>query len=294
MPSALKYLTLVKSLREQLSENSENSIQNIVQSLSWNDSVYRTFNEGLRLATSKRRKQRIPKTLVKYIHIAHVSYTVIALRKLYEEKKKGAYSVNSIRTITRRIADNIHLFTRENYLTHDKIPYKCSPNLYWKTKLIVEGRHNKFDLLSRFNPRSTRKPNDRIDPLIVNSLHRHAVLRGEIYQFANKFLTHASAIGNRPDEKLTFENLTLNKIQTQYRNVIWAVQQIAKIVDVAVLTQVPVPNYDVLTDWENGLFDDAIKSKLHGYWETRMHWWRKWTDYYRNSTVIFLSPRKQI
>lgn len=294
MPSIFCYVSLRKSIKEKLFEDSDNSIQNVVQSLAWNDSIYRTFNEGLGLATSKQRRERIPKTLVEYFHLAHISHVVIALRKLYEDKKTGSLAVNSIRTITKQIADNKHLFTRENYVTHDSTPYEDRSNLDWKRRLMVQGRHEQFDLLCRLKAGSGRKPNDKIDPAVPDSLHKYALLRQEIDQFANKFLAHASAKANRPDEKLAFENLKLNRIQEQYKNLIWSVQQVAKIVDEAVVTEVPMPQFDVLTDWENGLFDDGIKSRLQGYWQHRMDWWRKWTDHYRGMNTLFLSPKKQI
>lgn len=287
------YTSLRESLKAQLIEDSENSIQNIIQSLAWNDSIYRTFNEGLRLATSKKRRDRIPKTLVEYIHIAHISHVVIALRKLYENKKRGSRAIDSIRTISRRIADNKHLITRENYLIHDNTPYDDRGSLDRRTRLVVQGRHRQFDKFCGLKVGFKRKPDDIIDPAVPNSLQKYAVLHPNIEQFANKFLAHASAHANRPDEKLTFENLKLHSIQNQYRNLIWSVQQIAKIVDEAVITQVPVATFDVLTDWEQGLFDRGIKSKLQSYWEKRTYWWQKWTDHYRDSTTLFLSPRKQ-
>lgn len=89
MHSNPHYTSLIASLKTQLIEDSENSIQNIIQSLAWNDSIYRTFNEGLRLATTEERRKRIPKTLVEYIHVSHISYIVFALRKLYDNKKKA-------------------------------------------------------------------------------------------------------------------------------------------------------------------------------------------------------------
>ena len=171
------YVNLRKGLKAQLIEDSENSIQNIIQSLAWNDSIYRTFNEGLRLATTKKRRERIPKTLVEYIHIAHISHTVIALRKLYDNKKKDLHAVNSIRTVTKKIIDNAYLITRENYLIHDSTPYEDRRSLDWKTRLVVQGRHKQFDKLCRLKAGCKRKPSDKIDSAVPDSLHRCAVLR---------------------------------------------------------------------------------------------------------------------
>lgn len=290
MLSIERYQRLMSKLKEHLFEPSENGLQNIVQTLAWYDSIYRTFNEGLRLAKSTARRKKIPKSLVEYIHRAHVSDVVITLRKLYDDKKQGTYAVNSLRTVTQKMLDNAHLFTRENYITFDGIPYEANGNLDWKTKTIVQGRHSMFDLLCGTPAENQRKRNDEVYPEILKRLHQGTAIRSEIETFANKFLAHSSAKNNRPDEKLAFANLRLARIQLQYKSLIWSLQQIARLVGEPVLTEVAVPQFDVLADWENGLFDNSIKRRLHKYWNGRMKWWRKWTDYYRDWNKVFLSP----
>lgn len=290
MSSSSYFKDLRNSIMESIFEDSENGIQNVIQSLAWNDSVYRTFNEGLRLARNPSQRAKIPKSLVEYIHRAYTSDVVITLRKLYDDKKEGTRAVNSLRTITHKILDNQHLFIRENYVAYDGSPYDDSDNLDWKTKAIVQGRHRQFDLLCNLAPGAVRKKSDKVDPIIPARLHRWTVLRSEIDAFANKFLAHSSAKSNRPDEKLTFERLLLSRIETQYKNVIWSSQQIGKFLCEAVLTEVPTPQFDVLAEWENGIFDTSIKIKLHTYWYRRMAWWRKWTDHYRDFQRVFLSP----
>jgi hypothetical protein len=290
MRSKNLFIQMRKGLYDHIYEDSENSLQTIVGSLAWNDSIYRTFNEGLRLAQSEARRQRLPSSLIDYIHRAHTAYVVISLRKLYDDKKQGTRSVNSLRTITQQILDNAHLFTRENYVTFDDIPYDDSEKLDWRTRAIVQARHSQFDSLCGIKISTPRKKADILDANIAKTLHDLTRLKPEIERFSNKFLAHASAKKNRPDEDLTLQKLTLGRIQTQYRNVIWSTQQIAKFLCEAFLSQVPTPQFDVLMNWENGLFDDAIKRKLRKYWDKRMSWWRKWTDHYRQGYRIFTSP----
>lgn len=265
-------------------------MRTILQSIAWNDSIYRTFNEGLKLAKSGTRRSRIPKSLVDYIHRAHVAYVVITLRKLYDDKKEGTHAVNSLRSVTQRILDNQHLFTRLNYVTYDGTPYQESDGLDGKTAALVIGRHREFDLLCRIAPEQKRKPTDRVDPEVPRMIHRNAVLRPEIEIFANKFLAHSAASTNRPDEGLAFKNLTLGRIQLQYKNAIWASQQIGRFLCEHVLTEVATPQFDVLNQWENGLFDKALKKRLLKYWHKRMAWWRNWTRHYWDSKRIFLDP----
>jgi hypothetical protein len=291
---SMSSLTLFKAQRaaiwSQVFEDSENAIQSIVQSLAWNDSVYRTFNEGLRLSKGSDRATKLPKSLVDYIHQAHVAYVVITLRKLYDDKKEGSRAVNSLRSVTQRIVDNQHLFTRENYLQHDGTPYESSDRSGWRTNATVDGRHKQFDLLSGVTAASKRRRTDKVDPSIALQLHRQTELRAEIDRFANKFLAHSAASNNRPDEDATFKELTLLRIQSQYRRAIWSCQQIGRFLMEPILTEVPVPQFDVLEQWEKGLFDDRTKRLLSSYWLKRMAWWRKWTQYYWDSDRLFLSP----
>jgi hypothetical protein len=282
------FVLLRDSIRAQLFEDSENSIQNIISSLAWNDSIYRTFNEGLRLSRNRPAHERIPKSLVDYVHRAHLAYVIMALRKLYDDKKEGARAVNSLRTITKQIVDNLPVFTRENYVTYDGTPYEEKSDLDWKVVATVNGRHHQFDLLCGFSADSPRKRTDRVDPRIPASIHQGTMLRSEIETFANKFLAHSAARKNRPDEEYAFKGLTLGKIQLQYKNAIWASQQIGRFLCEPILTEVPSPQFDVLEQWENGLFDPRIKRKLLTYWYGRMSWWKKWTVHYWRHDRLFL------
>jgi hypothetical protein len=294
MDNKSHFIQLRDIICEHMYEDSENGIQNIIQFLAWNDSIYRTFNEGLRLAKSEARKKKIPISLVDYIHRAHISFVAITLRKLYDDKKDGRRAVNSLRTVTQKILDNIHLFSRENYLTYDGMPYEDTNGIDWKISAVIQDRHEQFDLLCNLAPGSPRGPKDKADRSNAEHLHAKSILRVEIDSFANKFLAHSAARNNRPDESLTFANLSPLRFQAQYRNVIWSAQQIGKYLCQPVLSEVAIPQFDVLENWDNGLFDDAIKSKLLNYWDSRMHWWQKWTIWYRNPRKFFMSPGERI
>lgn len=284
------FIALRNTIKTQLFEDSENAIQNIISSLAWNDSIYRTFNEGLRLARNRSAHDRIPKSLVDYVHRAHIAYVVMALRKLYDDKKEGAWAVNSLRTITQKIVDNQHLFTRRNFVSYDGMPYEESRNLDWKITATIRGRHHQFDLLCGGTAVAARKPTDRVDPKVPDSINQGTALRPEIGIFANKFLAHSAAQKNRPDEKYAFKGLTLTKIQLQYKNAIWASQQIGRFLCEPILTEVPTPQFDVLDQWDKGLFDKPIKRRLLSYWYERMDWWRRWTEYYWSYDRLFLRP----
>jgi len=179
-------------------------------------------------------------------------------------------------------------------LIHDGTPFENKKGFDWKTNQIIQSRHEQFDSLCGLKVGSKRKSDDKIAPLLIDKLHQKAVLNNSIREFVNKFVAHASANNNRPNEELVFKQMKLSCIQNQYRNLIWAVQQIAKIVDEVIITEVPEAQFDVFTNWDRGLFDRSIKKALQRYWEQRTNWWQKWTAYYQNPGDIFISPRKKL
>jgi len=290
MTSTAHFAKLIADLRVHLFEHSDTSVQTVVTSLVWNDTVYRTFNEGLRLAKTRAVKKQLPNSLVDYIHEAHLRNVVMTLRKLYDDKQEGAYSVNSIRTVTQKLLDNAHLFTRQNFLTYDGTPYAANDALGWRTRALVDGRHREFDLLCGCTDINRRRPTDKVNELILRQLHTRTVFRPELELFANKFLAHSAAARNRPDEAKAFSDVRLARVQAQCRSMIWSLQTINRLVGQPVLTEVPSAPFDVLKNWENGLFNKSIKRRLQRYWYQRAAWWRKWTDRYRDWNVIRLSP----
>ena len=217
-----------------------------------------------------------------------MAYVVIALRKLYDDKLSGAKAVNSLRSITQQIVDNSHLFKREVFVTYDGLPYEEAGAKDRKTGLTVNWRHHHFDLLCRRASNAPRRPTDKLDVNVPIAIHQRAVLRPEIEVFANKFLVHSAARNNRPNENYVFKNVTLARIQLQYKNAIWASQQIGRFLCEPILSEVPTPQFDVLEQWENGLFSEPVKRKLLAYWYRRMDWWEKWTRYYWDYKRLFL------
>jgi hypothetical protein len=290
MTSTDCFAKLIADLRACLFEHSDTSVQTVVNSLVWSDTVYRTFNEGLRLAKTRAVRSHLPNSLVDYIHTAHLRNVVMTLRKLYDDKREGSYSVNSIRTVTQKLLDNAHLFTRRNFVTYDGTPYQTDERFNWRIRAVSDGRHGEFDLLCGCRDVKFRKRTDKVNEIILKQLHARTSFRPELDVFANKFLAHSAAAKNRPDEAKAFSDVRLARVQAQCRSMIWSLQTINRLVGQPVLTEVPAASFDILKNWENGLFNKAIKKQLQRYWYRRAGWWRKWTDTYRDWNKIRLSP----
>ena len=288
-----KYQKLVKDIKNILIEESNNSIQKQIYSLNWNDTIYRTFNEGVRYMWEDNLQDNLPKSLIDYIHKVHIPYIFAILRKLYEPKKRGVRSVNSIPTIYKIIEDNIGLWTRENYLCYDGLPYEennLDEEKYWRQNMEIIGRHNRFDKLSGVSNEQKRKRTDSLLPNIINEITKNINLNKDLEIFVNNFLFHASSSKFRPNEKDAYEQTTLLKLEKEMERAVCLILQIGKIVDQIVLTNIPVPQFDPLEGWEFSLFNKKIKKDLGIFWRQRTRIWSMWTDKYWNKDDIYIEP----
>lgn len=280
----------LKEIKVMMSEDLKNSIQNLIYNLNWDDTVYRTFNIGLTLMWKSKEENKLPVTLIEYIHKAHLSLILAVLRKLFEPARKGCRTVNSIPTIIKRIKENIGLWTRENYVCYDGIPYEKNETDDRKTKMIIINRHNKFDNMCIRNKKRNRK--DKLSIEIIEKLEKNAILDDKIEKFVNNFLFHAASSDNRPNEADMLNKTTLLRKQQQMKKTVWIIQQISKIVDNLILTELATPQFEQLKGWDDSFFNKNIKNILYGYWEKRYKLWQDWSDKYWQTDEIYISLYK--
>lgn len=292
----MQFSLLAKEIVKLAEEDSENSIKDIMHSISWNDTIYRTFNEGIRLSWQFGYQKQLPASLIEYIHNAHISFIVMSLRKLYERKQPDKKSVNSIPTLYHKIAESADLFTRENYVCRDGYTYSEIPNdneKNWRSNYTISYRHNRFDGLCGTIDSCNRSRDNKIPVEIFEKLKEGNVLSPKIGTFANKFLAHASSANNRPNETAVFQSVTLRAIENQIKRAIWGIQQMGKLVDHLILTTVATPQFDPIENWCGTIFNSKIESKLSAYWYKRMDWWQKWFDHYWMTNDLYISPCKK-
>jgi hypothetical protein len=155
-----------------ITEDSPNAIQEIIYDLTWDDTVYRTFNQGLAIANRQGLQERLPGTIIEYMHKTHFLHVLAQLRKLFEPKQKEHRFVNSVPTILSIIKDNRHLWTRENFLTYDGLSFLPLNSESWKEQRIRAYRHRLFDLFKEGGPNASTCHSDMLDVRIINKLIR--------------------------------------------------------------------------------------------------------------------------
>jgi hypothetical protein len=291
------FTRIVDQIIKTIEEDSDNSVSKTMYKISWNDTIYRTFNEGVRLSWKYGCEDSLPYSLIEYTHNAHVSLILILLRKLYERKQIERKSVNSIPTLYDKIMQSVSLFTRENYVCRGGYPYKEHPEnnaSTWKINAVLKHRHILFDKFCGVDNSADRKKDDRLSIKIIEKLKTSNVLDDDIEVFANKFLAHASSENNRPIEEYVYGKMTLHKVDNQIKKAIWGLQQIGKLIDHLILTTVATPQFNPIKNWSGSIFNEKIESQLRKYWDKRMAWWEKWFRYYWMGDELFITPRKSI
>lgn len=295
--SLKKFECVIDDLKNYYTDHEINSISILIQDTAWYDTVYRTFNEGLRLMWKENRQDSLPGSLIEYIHLTHLRYVLFNIRKLFEPKRRGdERKVVSIPTIINKIESNIGLFTRYYYVRHDGMPYDYVERVNsdnWKVDATVKMRHGIFDLLCQKRADKDRSQDDKLKNEIVDSLKKYAILNADIENLINNYIAHASDTYRKKGEYIEIPNVSLMKIQKQYRIAIWAIHQIGKIIGNSYIPcEVPTPQFDQLKGWEYSIFTESIKKKLLRYWDERVGWWNKWNNTYWDYSKYYITPNK--
>ena len=156
--------------QEMLTGNDQHSIYNQIQDIIWNDNVYRTFNEARRIsAETNGSSTGLAGTLIELVDRMFVTHQSMAIRMLIDDYEwRPDRSVYSLPRLLKEIEQNKNLFTRENYICYDGLPFD-GKNLSWKDELIYKDRQKKFDILSKKNE-SDRNREDNLSHAVFSEI----------------------------------------------------------------------------------------------------------------------------
>jgi hypothetical protein len=197
-----------------------------VSSIIWNDVSFRTLaqagemNEGGALGNS---------LIVEALINGHFAVQTLAIRRLMDCKK----NVISLKKLLDDIATSIKLFTRENFVAFDGLPYdyeaakkrvmaeqsSANNGPFWAAQsgpdawCPAQQAHKMFDLLSGVDAGS-RQRQDHIPKKHVETLQRWLEESDarSIVNWTHKFLAHAADRNSRARFDLTLIQPTLDKI----------------------------------------------------------------------------------
>ncbi|HEY5207304.1 MAG TPA: hypothetical protein VIJ63_22290 [Roseiarcus sp.] len=196
-------------------------------SLVWNDVSFRVLaragetNEEGALGNSL-----IAEALIE----GHIAIQTLAIRRLMDDRKSG---VISLANLLKDIDRNVGLFTRENFVAFDGLPYDCETarkrvvtaqlvagnSTFWAARHGPDAyspsqqAHETFDRISGVDP-ANRQRLDRIPTRHVKTLRRWLTETnaGSIVDWTDNFLAHAAGRHRRHRVDLAAIQPTLDKI----------------------------------------------------------------------------------
>ena len=166
-----RFQACIVKARTALAAQDVNSVESQLTELAWQDAIYRSFNECLRVNLRRKKPLQQPASLIELIHERYLHAQAVYLRRLFElpaaNAARGVCSLPTVLALIRRSRDS---FCREAFVCYDCTPYapklmQSSPKDY----MVSRSRHKSFDLFTQTAGR-TRSRDDELDERILDRL----------------------------------------------------------------------------------------------------------------------------
>jgi len=247
--------------------------------LTWKTAVFRTLNEARRIEASRPANGPLWELVVEgYVH-----QMTIGIRKLVDRH----HNSNSITNVVSTLNENVELFTRENYVTHDGLPFDydpaferhitsfsgvVSPKAVWVPTTGPEAwdtskrMHEMFDVLC--GTPSPRAREQKMQPCVLTNLLTNLGddrIR-KIRKLANQVHAHADRSASKPGA-LTVT--TFNDLHDALRTIVRVTNFVSSTLlnDAAFGSVVPTPQFDALEALDEPWVRGESLAQLHEYWQ---------------------------
>ena len=261
----------------------ENTIANQIYSMMWGDAASRSLVEAYRFSSEDNPTAHENEMLAGLLYDGYLANQMLAITKLIDKDDK----VVSLRRLFDEIKENRHLFTRENFVSHDGLPYDYAevqeaefqrriaenrlnrsewvdtkgPKAYGTSELM----HNAFDEISGVAPEN-RCRKDLITKDVfeqIECLFGDAAF-GKIKTYRDKFIGHAASQESR---KKIQQNLHHDDLMKAHKILLRITRKIADILGTGIGNPVPLA-HGVFQNLDKPLIASTNMSKMK-------EWWRK-------------------
>jgi len=231
----------------------------------WNEVRFQTLTDiALGNSDSALNNQLLAEALLE----GYVATQVLAVRRLMDDRKKD---VISFRRLVRDIKGNWRLFTRENYVCFDGLPYdyeavqhqvlmeRAGRGFFWDEKSgpkafgTSQMAHEQFDRLTGISAQLRRR-DDRLPTSIIAKIEHWLNASGadDLAKWSHAHLAHAGG----PESRKRIEHLTVTtgKIKDAIRALARAIEAISAYVLYASgrsRSLVPVALFDVFENFDH-------------------------------------------
>ena len=273
----------------------ENSITSQIMDMLSEEGIFRVANEVRRIRENRPDERLgINGSLSSLIDRGYVNLQSTAIRRLIDtyqdrSKKKGTSKGKDVVSLSRLLNEfkeekNHKLFTRENYVCSDGLPYDYSPlKEKWERELsavLREGpisrkiqpwefsqiRHKAFDKLSGKKPEK-RNRNDLIKSELFNQLTKELQVCEGIKVFVDKFIAHSADPNNLIALNDDQRGVTLDKIEECLMK-IWVVADCisGEILGEKALGTFPIPQFNHLENLDKAWVSENEIEELNTFW----------------------------
>ncbi|UCD57632.1 MAG: hypothetical protein JSV16_00550 [Candidatus Hydrogenedentota bacterium] len=252
----------------------DNSIFTQLASLFWDHAVFTTFNEARRLSEERKDPSTgLPGTVIDLLDRNFMDSQAVAIRRLSDPGSTDPNrEVCSLRSLFTEIAENLHLYTRENYVCYDGLFYD-GPQNDDDLEAIHCYRQAKYDLLSGKN-KDERRRDDRVSSTLFADMKKEIVnnfaIMDDVRQYVNKWVAHAAPAWQANRAARVLDRVTLKKFDDCYHASIRIGKKVAFLVDEDLVCMVPVPGgFDQFKNWDKPVVVKEAIEALDKYWDDR-------------------------
>lgn len=214
------------------------AIWTVLSSMVWTDVAFKTLTN---FAVANEANALNNPLVVEALLDGHVATQVLAIRRLFDD---GNNDIISLRRLVKDLKRNLNLFTRENYVCFDGLPYDyeavqhkemmehVGKGCFWGATSgpcahgVSRMAHEQFDKLAGIDP-AKRSRDDRFPTSLLTTIEKWLADSGadELAKWSHAYLAHAGGPESR--KKIADLMVTTNKITDAIRALARATEAIS-------------------------------------------------------------------
>ena len=291
---------------EWIDDDEHHAIWTTVSAMVWKDVSFRTM---AKLAIDNENSCLGNSLIAEALINGQVATQVLGIRRLTDNSGSGTMS---LRRLVKDVRSNFELFTRENYVCHDGLPYDYEAALT-KVMMVHAGRgpvwlpttgpetcstsqmmHEQFDRLSGIDP-SMRSREDRLPIALIKTVEAWLDQIGadELAKWSHAYLAHAGTPQRR--ECIAGLMVTTNKITNEIRELARITQAVSAEILFAsgrLNSLMPTAQFDQFENLDKPVMPSDILDEAHRLWTSLSDERDDYLEGVREDLLRAAKPRK--
>lgn len=263
-----------------LDTDEDHAIWTALSAMVWADVSFRTLSQ---LAIDDEKSCLSNSLLAEQLINGHVATQILAIRRLVDNRS----DVISLRRLTKDIRSNLRLFTRENYVCHDGLPYDyaavmqgeaaayAGKGVFWGATKGPDAwgmssmAHEQFDKLSGIDPEK-RKRDDRLPIALMDKIEGWLDESGadNLADWSHAYLAHAGNLEGR--QRIADAVVTTNKITETIKILARVTEALSAYVLFAggrLNSLMPTAQFDQFENLDKPVMQAERQEEVRGVWD---------------------------